>query len=295
MNTDESVPTTNPVTPNLTPEVASPNPFESQTPIVPVASASTAPSIAPLQPTPASFVPPVTAVVTSGKSYVGTWLLAWLLPGIELIYLGYIVRGIIKFITIGGFGIWTIISLVRLFMGKTVGKDGRPLVGHDKYLKLSLVITIVVTVLQIGISTTLYATGFYANNFKSLNTSGTNLTTTISNSSSISTVVANARTVQSIAESFNANGTTSRSQYPTKISDFSNVPGLSLPSGITVTSTDPSETNGKTTIGYQYANGVSPASGGRITFWDYSTNTLTSNPLYVGDATVRSVFIVPAS
>jgi hypothetical protein len=296
MNPEQPVPSQESAAPQNTTQPIPSESFGSPLPVEPVSSTmSGAFSVG--ETSGGSFSP--TTPADTGKPYVGTWLLTLLLPGIDLIYLGYIGRGIVKFITGGGLGIWTIISLVRLFKGKTISKGGEPLIGREKYLKLSLIITIIVVVLQIGMITTLYATGFYANYFKStkssLNKSEAALTTTISNSTSGSTVAANARTVQQIAESFNANSTSQNSQYPTKISDFSSITYAPLPSGITVSGTNPTAANGKTTIGYQYDNFTSTGSGGRITFWDYSTNALTTNPLYVGDATAQSIFIVPGA
>lgn len=47
--------------------------------------------------------------------------------GIHHFYLGKIGTGILMLITLGGFGIWTIIDFVRLIIGSMGDKYGRPL------------------------------------------------------------------------------------------------------------------------------------------------------------------------
>ena len=44
--------------------------------------------------------------------------------GIDRFYLGYIVTGILKLITCGGFGIWWLIDLIMIATGKLKPKDG---------------------------------------------------------------------------------------------------------------------------------------------------------------------------
>jgi TM2 domain-containing membrane protein YozV len=64
------------------------------------------------------------------------WLVALLLSiflgglGIDRFYLGYIGLGILKFITLGGCGIWSLIDVVLIAMNKLPDANGQPL---EKY------------------------------------------------------------------------------------------------------------------------------------------------------------------
>ena len=61
-----------------------------------------------------------------GKNKVVAILLSLFLGGlgIDRFYLGYIGTGILKLITFGGFGIWALIDLILIIVGKLKPKDG---------------------------------------------------------------------------------------------------------------------------------------------------------------------------
>lgn len=65
----------------------------------------------------------------SEKSYVAAILLCFFLGGLGIhrFYLGRIGTGILMILTLGGFGIWTIIDFVRIVIGSLRDAEGRPL------------------------------------------------------------------------------------------------------------------------------------------------------------------------
>ncbi|MDR1961204.1 MAG: TM2 domain-containing protein [Gracilibacteraceae bacterium] len=48
--------------------------------------------------------------------------------GIDRFYLGYTGLGILKLITVGGFGVWWLIDVILILMGKMKTKSGQELV-----------------------------------------------------------------------------------------------------------------------------------------------------------------------
>jgi TM2 domain-containing membrane protein YozV len=52
------------------------------------------------------------------KNFIVVLILILILPGVDRIYVGKIGTGIVKLITFGGFGIWTIIDLIYLLTNK---------------------------------------------------------------------------------------------------------------------------------------------------------------------------------
>jgi TM2 domain-containing membrane protein YozV len=62
----------------------------------------------------------------SGKSQIIALVLCLLVGtiGIHRFYLGYIWQGVVQLLTLGGFGIWTLIDLIRIVTGDLQPKDG---------------------------------------------------------------------------------------------------------------------------------------------------------------------------
>jgi TM2 domain-containing membrane protein YozV len=91
------------------------------------------------------------------KSFIATWLFAWLLGylAIDRFYLGKIGTGILKLITVGGFGLWYLIDVILVLAGGQHDKQGRDLAGYQQYKTIAWIVTLVVWVLG-GVSGILY-------------------------------------------------------------------------------------------------------------------------------------------
>lgn len=105
---------------------------------------SQAPHYSPYPPAP-GYAP------TGSKSFLTTWLLSLLVGvlGADRFYLGKIGTGVLKLVTLGGFGVWALVDLILVLMNKTRDKQGLPLAGYDKHKKIALIITGVVILLSI--------------------------------------------------------------------------------------------------------------------------------------------------
>lgn len=70
---------------------------------------------------------PLAATDPSTRSFVATWMFAWLLGflGVDRFYLGKTGTGILKLLTVGGFGIWWLIDLILTLAGVQRDKEGR--------------------------------------------------------------------------------------------------------------------------------------------------------------------------
>ncbi|MWB98528.1 TM2 domain-containing protein [Agromyces seonyuensis] len=84
------------------------------------------------------------SVADTGKSFVATWLLSWLLGalGIDRFYLGKVGTGILKLITFGGLGIWWLVDLILVLTGAQRDKQGRPLSGYEEQKRTAWIVTL---------------------------------------------------------------------------------------------------------------------------------------------------------
>lgn len=101
---------------------------------LPPAATYPAPAGAPVS----MFQPPA-----PGKSFVATWLFAYFLGflGVDRFYLGKVGTGIVKLLTVGGFGIWWLIDLILVLTGSARDRWGRGLVGYHQYKKVAWLVT----------------------------------------------------------------------------------------------------------------------------------------------------------
>lgn len=97
------------------------------------------------------------APTTPPKRYstaVGLSLLCGTL-GVDRFYLGYTGLGILKLLTGGGLGVWALIDLILLLIGKLPSADGQPLLvedGDKKFMKLAVITYLIVTAVSLLLS-----------------------------------------------------------------------------------------------------------------------------------------------
>lgn len=80
---------------------------------------------------------------TSEKSFIATWLFAWLLGffGVDRFYLGKIGTGIAKLVTFGGLGVWVLVDLIITLTQNATDAHGRKVRGEGKQPMIAWIVT----------------------------------------------------------------------------------------------------------------------------------------------------------
>jgi hypothetical protein len=96
---------------------------------------------------PGAFQPQLAPV--GNKSFLTAWLLALLLGflGVDRFYLGKVGTGILKLVTLGGLGIWSLVDLILLLTNQTKDKQGYKLAGYEQHKKVAVIVTVTLMVL----------------------------------------------------------------------------------------------------------------------------------------------------
>lgn len=88
------------------------------------------------------------------KSFLATWLFAWLLGifAVDRFYLGKVGTGLLKLFTFAGFGVWYLVDLIIVLAGAQRDKQGRRLAGVGKHKKVAWIVTAAWLVLSLIVS-----------------------------------------------------------------------------------------------------------------------------------------------
>jgi TM2 domain-containing membrane protein YozV len=133
------------------------------------------------------------------KNYILAVALSFLVGslGVDRFYLGYVATGILKLITFGGLGIWSLIDLVLIAFGKLKAKNNKlPLEAYTKYAQpFKMVATILVVINVLFLVGTIALVGFVT--YQGLNMRKDNLTFLNAQavSNEIGTYIANENTI----------------------------------------------------------------------------------------------------
>ncbi|HUC96306.1 MAG TPA: TM2 domain-containing protein [Candidatus Saccharimonadales bacterium] len=90
-------------------------------------------------PAPNAVARPPEVVVNKQRHFLAVFFISfmWGTFGIDRFYLGKIWTGILKLLTFGGFGLWTIIDLVLIMSGSMRDKQGNEMLEAARYKKFA--------------------------------------------------------------------------------------------------------------------------------------------------------------
>ena len=113
-------------------------------------------------PPPQAYAPPAPRNPTPPRDYLHAWLYSLFLGvfGGDRFYLGKVGTGILKLITLGGFGLWWAIDLILTILGAQADDQRRPLADYERWRKISWIITGIVVGILVLLAITRSMMGF---------------------------------------------------------------------------------------------------------------------------------------
>jgi len=107
----------------------------------------------PVQAKSANEVFPDSTGPETAKSFMVTWLLAWLVGvlGVDRFYLGKTKTGVVKLVTLGGLGVWAVYDLFLTLLGHQTAQDGSLLDGYDEHKTMAWIATLGVWVVFVAV------------------------------------------------------------------------------------------------------------------------------------------------
>lgn len=114
------------------------------------------------QPAPGQFGPgPYAPAQQPPKDFVVAWVLALFLGslGVDRFYRGFIGLGLLKLLTCGGAGIWTLVDLALIIFTGGRDKTGQRLAGYEKHKKIAFIVTPIVLVIGLIVGAINMASG----------------------------------------------------------------------------------------------------------------------------------------